>query len=86
MLERAERAVRARNHELALALSDELESNYPESRLHEERRAIRLMARCQAGLDGASQSSSFEQLYPGSVYADRIAHECDPAVGTRHDP
>jgi hypothetical protein len=48
LLARAERAVRADNSALALALIDELEARFPSSRLLEERRAVELLAHCVA--------------------------------------
>lgn len=77
LLERAERAVRAHNPDLALVLAGELEDRYPGSQLHEERRAIEVMALCQAGSSLASElGERFARRYPGSVYGERIAAEC----------
>jgi hypothetical protein len=88
LIQRAERAVRAKNPELALALSDELAERYPRSALHEERGAILLMARCQVeGSDTAADRERFARRYPGSVYTDRITSECeitDGAAGGKH--
>lgn len=84
LLERAERAVRARNADLALVLADQLEERYPSSQLHEERRAIELMALCQAGSSRAlALGERFARRYPGSVYAERITDECGPAPTNR---
>lgn len=83
LIERAERALRARNPEVALALSGELAERFPQSALHEERRAILLMARCQAGASGtAAEHEQFARRYPGSVYTERIASECQHAQPT----
>jgi hypothetical protein len=89
LLERAERAVRSRNPALALALIAELEQRFPRSPLHEERRAIELMAHCQAqsaGADAPSDSAGrferFARRYPESVYSERIADECGAARST----
>jgi hypothetical protein len=77
LLERAERAVRAHNPDLALALARELERRHPRSALHEERRAIELMALCQSGSSRAhGLGQHFVQRYPESVYAERITTEC----------
>jgi hypothetical protein len=77
LLERAERAVRGRNPDLALVLAGEIEDRYPGSQLHEERRAIELMALCQAGSSLAIElGERFARRYPGSVYGQRIANEC----------
>jgi hypothetical protein len=81
LLERAERAVRAKNPALALALIAELEQQYPRSPLHEERRSIELMAHCQAGAgaEPAARLERFLRQYPESVYFARIAAECNDA-------
>jgi hypothetical protein len=77
LLERAERAVRARHPELALALTAELEQRFPGSPLQEERRAVALLAQCQRGGDEARElAESFVRRYPGSVYAERITMGC----------
>lgn len=84
LLERAERALRARNADLALVLADQLEERYPSSLLHEERSAIELMALCQAGSSRAIMLGEvFARRYPGSVYAERITDECGPAPTNR---
>jgi hypothetical protein len=80
LLERAERAVRAHNPDLALALASELERRHPSSALGEERRAIELMALCQSGSSRArGLGERFLQRYPDSVYAERITTECGPS-------
>jgi len=77
LLQRAERAVRADNAALALALISELEARYPRSTLLEERRAIELMAYCVAGAsDGRARAQHFIHAHPRSVYAARIAELC----------
>jgi hypothetical protein len=79
LLERAERAVRAKHPALALALIEELEQRHPRSPLQEERRSIELMAHCQAegpGRDTAQRLESFVRRYPESAYSARIAAEC----------
>ena len=79
LLERAERALRNHNPALATALIAELTQRFPRSLLHEERRAIELMARCQAGGDASAAASlrtGFERDYPTSVYAERVARDC----------
>jgi hypothetical protein len=84
LLERAERAVRAHNPDLALVLAGEIEDRYPGSQLHEERRAIELMALCQAGSSLALElGERFARRYPGSVYGERIANECGAAPTNR---
>ena len=77
-LARAERAVRTHNAALARALTRELAERFPRSPLHEERRAIELMALCQQEDPArAARRAQFEGDYPKSVYAERIAGECD---------
>jgi hypothetical protein len=77
LLERAERAVRARHPQLAIALTAELSQRHPTSALHEERRAIELMAHCQSGAaETAALAERFTARYPDSVYAERISGEC----------
>lgn len=87
LLARAERAVRADNSALALALIAELEERHPRSRLLEERRAIELMAHCAASAtDGALRAQRFVRKHPRSVYAERIAELCQagaPAASPR---
>jgi hypothetical protein len=77
-LARAERAVRNDNPALARALTRELAERFPRSPLHEERRAIELMALCQQeDPTRGARLAAFERDYPKSVYAERIAGECD---------
>jgi hypothetical protein len=84
LLGRAERAVRSRNAVLALSLSATLDERYPRSMLREERQAIALMARCQAGAaDGPGERERFTRQYPRSVYAERIDGECGPELAQR---
>ena len=77
MLQRAERAVRAGNAALALALIGELEERHPRSRLLEERRAIELMAHCEAkATDASARAARFLRDHPQSVYAGRVSAMC----------
>jgi hypothetical protein len=81
LLQRAERAVRADNAALGLALIAELEAKYPRSKLLEERRAIELMAQCGAGAtDGAVRAERFLREQPRSIYAARIEKLCSASV------
>jgi hypothetical protein len=81
LLQRAERAVRADNAALGLALIAELEAKYPRSKLLEERRAIELMAQCGAGAtDGAARAERFLREQPRSIYAARIEKLCSARV------
>jgi hypothetical protein len=80
LLQRADRAVRADNAALALALIGELEASYPRSTLLEERSAIELLAHCSAGAsDASSHATRFLRQHPSSLYAGRIRELC-PAV------
>jgi hypothetical protein len=87
LLLRAERAVRAGNAALALALTDELERLHPRSSLIEERRAIELMAYCEAGAsDASARAARFLDAHPSSVYVGRIIEECPVEIGARALP
>lgn len=83
LLQRAERAVRADNAALALALIGELEARHPHSTLLEERGAIELLAHCQAGAtDAGRRATRFLRAHPSSLYAGRIRELC-PASSER---
>lgn len=86
LLERAERALRSHEPALASALVAELSQRFPQTVLREERRAIELMAQCQAAASEsgseresrrlAARRQAFERAFPDSVYAERVAREC----------
>lgn len=77
LLQRAERAVRADNAALALALIGELEARYPHSTLLEERSAIELLAHCRAGAsDADARAARFLRQHPSSLYAGRVRELC----------
>jgi hypothetical protein len=77
LLQRAERAVRADNAALALALIDELEARYPRSTLLEERSAIELLAHCRSGAtDASARAARFLGQHPQSLYAGRVRELC----------
>lgn len=77
LLQRAERAVRADNPALALALTSELDDRYPRSQLLQERSAIVLLARCESSdHDMTADAKQFLREYPKSVYASRIRELC----------
>jgi hypothetical protein len=77
LLRRADRAVRGDEAALALALIGELDAHHPESKLLEERRAIELLAFCQAGsTDARLRTERFLLAHPHSVYAGRIREAC----------
>jgi hypothetical protein len=87
VLQRAERAVRAGNAALALALTDELGRLRPRSPLIEERRAIELMAHCEAGAsDASARAERFLRDHPSSVYVGRILEECPIEPDARELP
>jgi hypothetical protein len=77
LLQRAERATRTGNAALALAFISELTEEYPRSRFLEERRAIELLARCQADArDAAASADEFLRRQPKSLYAARVRQAC----------
>ena len=77
LLQRAERALRSGEPELALSFLDDIERRYPETRLGEERTAARLMARCaRADAHVGEQARQFLQSHRASVYSDRVAELC----------
>ncbi len=81
LLERAERALRADNVALALALLSELDARFPRSALREERQAIEVLAQCQAGsTDSAARAERFLRAHAQSVYAGRIGEMCTPKM------
>lgn len=81
LLERAERAVRADNVALALALLGDFDVRYPESRLIEERSAVETMAYCQTvATDSGMRAVRFLKLYPSSLYRARLEAVCPPAA------
>ncbi len=88
LLERAERSVRADNAALALSLLADFDAGYPHSKLIEERRAIEVMAHCQArATDGTARAERFLRAHPSSVYAERIKEACRlGAVAPRPSP
>jgi hypothetical protein len=83
LLRRSERAVRAGNGQLALALVEELEQRYPATHLAEERQAIRVLAQCgqQADELARQRAAAFLRQQPGSVYARRIREACEIESG-----
>lgn len=77
LLQRADRAIRAGEAELALSFLTELDRRYPETRLGEERKAARLLARCAQG-DARAQAEAerFLREQRASVYSDRVRELC----------
>jgi hypothetical protein len=80
-LRRVERALRAKNPQLALALLAELDADVPRGKLGEERRAAFTVASCEIGF-GASRQSLLEKFvaqHPASVYLARVRTSCAEA-------
>jgi hypothetical protein len=77
LLQRVERAIRANEYSLALALLTELDERFATTRLEEERRAARLIAECRLDLPGSHQRGEhFLEERPNSVYANRLQMAC----------
>jgi hypothetical protein len=78
LLQRAERAIRARDGVLARSFIDELQTRFPETRLREERAAVLVLAACVLGEPRAlADAERFLTQYPGSVYFDRVRALCN---------
>lgn len=78
LLQRAERAIRAGEGELALSLLAELDRQYPDTRLGEERKVARLLARCAQGDPRAqAEAARFLREQRASVYSDRVRELCE---------
>lgn len=77
LLRRVERALRAQNPALALALLAELDQRFPDTRLGEERAAAHVIASCGVGEGGARfRAERFVREHSGSVYAERVHEAC----------
>jgi hypothetical protein len=77
LLQRAERAIRSGEPDLALSFLDDLDRRFPDTRLIEERAAARLMARCaRREPDAAEQAQLFLRDRRRSVYSDRLSALC----------
>lgn len=77
LLQRVERAIRANEYSLALALLKELDERFATTRLGEERQAARLIAECRLNLPGSRQRGEHFMLErPNSVYANRLQMAC----------
>jgi hypothetical protein len=79
LVKRAESAVRAENPLLAFALLRELDEKHEQGVLHEERAAIRAMARCQQTTDVAARetvASEYASRFSKSVYTQRLQAQC----------
>lgn len=77
LLQRAERAIRSGEADLALSFLDDLDRRYPDTPFVEERTAARLMARCARNEPGAAvQAEVFLRERRTSVYSDRVCALC----------
>jgi hypothetical protein len=86
LLARADRAIRAGNPDLALALLDQLERDLPKPQPQQERQAARLLAECERSTQGVSGSAApsaaaerarqYLSGHPASVYSERIHTLC----------
>jgi hypothetical protein len=78
LLKRAERAIRANNGLLALAMLRELEQRFPKGQLLEEREAARVMANCELNPPEMARDlgGRFVSRYPKSVYLERVRPLC----------
>jgi hypothetical protein len=83
LLRRVERALRAQNPALALALLAELEQRFPDTRLAEEREAAHVIAACGTEEGGARlRAERFLRERGGSVYAERVREACGFGEGS----
>jgi hypothetical protein len=77
LLRRVERALRNNDAALAVALLDELDNRFPQTRLAEERLAARRMAGCRLDTpDAVAQARAFLRERPASVYSERVRLAC----------
>jgi hypothetical protein len=75
---RVELALREGHPRMALSILDRLDREIPQGKLHEERLASFVMARCAVGLGSrAALVREFTESYPESVYGERVARSCD---------
>jgi hypothetical protein len=92
LLHRTERAIRAHDPALALALLAELDRAAPSATLREERRTARILAECEQGSEpdtrimtentrrgspARARAEQFLREQPSSVYSDRIRDICE---------
>jgi len=78
LLAKAQRALRAGDHQAALGLLGELSRRFPKGALLEEREAAQVLAMCGAdpGKRSAQRARAFVKAHRGSVYAARIRAAC----------
>jgi hypothetical protein len=78
MLQRARRALNARNGRLALGIVQDLDEQFPKGVLIEERSATRVLSLCQLERvdEARGVARAFLERYPVSVYAERVRRSC----------
>jgi hypothetical protein len=78
MLQRARRALNARNGRLALGIVQDLDEQFPKGVLIEERSATRVLSLCQLERvdEARGVARVFLERYPVSVYAERVRRSC----------
>jgi hypothetical protein len=81
LLRRVERALRNGDPALARALLTELDEDYPQTRLAEERLAARTIADCRlAQPSAAAHAQAFLSEHRASVYSERVHSACAPEM------
>jgi hypothetical protein len=78
MLQRARRALNAQNGRLALGIVHDLDEQFPNGVLLEERSATRILSLCQLQQvdEARGAAQAFLERYPASVYAERVRGSC----------
>jgi hypothetical protein len=81
MLQRARRALNAENGRLALGIVHDLDEQFPNGVLIEERSATRILSLCQLEQVDEARAAArvFLERYPASVYAERVRGSCGAA-------
>jgi hypothetical protein len=81
VLREVDRALREQRPLIALELLNELDRAVPKGRLHEERTAARVLARCDTSSRAEAQQLgvTFSKEHPGSVYEPRVLRGCGAA-------
>jgi hypothetical protein len=82
LLERAQRALSAKNPGLALMILDEHERRFAAGALREEREAARVLALCGLGRvnEARARARAFMNAAPRSVLVPRLEHSCAAPV------
>lgn len=78
LLRRVDNALRSQNPMVAIGLLVELDRQFPNGQLVEERRAARVAANCQLVDDDQAREAGkrFLVAHPGNAYAERVRHAC----------